>query len=150
MLPGYRLTYILSILLLPLLPGLRLKPDFVLGQFSVASADVTLQVLKNCSGIHEHLDNTLMAFSAVKGLSLSDNAELALNCEYNKALSEEMNRCASRKSLNESEILYHAALSLWPWNVLVLKNLAHMLEVNGFFIEPASLYMQVMHMKITF
>lgn len=116
---------------------------FVLGNYSIAPQERSVYLLNQCPGIKGYVGNILLTLSAAKGMSLGDYHTTAIDSTFCQALSDQLNHCGKGKKFNESEVYYHAALAIWPWNVLAVKNMGFHMELNHRVGEAMSLYSQV-------
>ena len=99
--------------------------------------DIVLHRVREVNQAFRHL-------LSVWGMTLADAASVALRSPTLERLSHELNFCSSTGVLNDvgKEILFHAALAVWPWNVYATKNLAWSLEWEGNTLIARSLYKQ--------
>lgn len=123
------------------------------GRYSVQ--DVT-SVLRSCFAIDNpedagavlyrvrYMNQVLRHLLSAWGMTLPGAASFAVRNTSLERLSHEVNTCSSSGVLNEvgKEILFHAALAVWPWNVYASKNLAWTLEWDGSTRIARSLYKQ--------
>ena len=117
--------------------------EFSLGNYVSAPQNGSIRILDQCPGITGHVVNIVLALSAAKGMSLRDYQKAATDSAFYQALSDQLNHCGKGKKFNESEVYYHAALAIWPWNALAVKNMGFHMELNHRAVEAASLYNQV-------
>ena len=140
--------------------GNGVDATFRLGHFCMHSGRYSVQdvtsVLRTCfafdspdgaSAAHHRareMNQVLRHLLSAWGMTLPGAASFAIRNTSLERLSHEVNTCSSSGVLNEvgKEILFHAALSVWPWNVYASKNLAWTLEWEGSTRIARSLYKQ--------
>jgi hypothetical protein len=140
--------------------------DFVLGKFWVCPqmrnpsySDDILKLLLSCDGITH---SAVLPFFSARNMSIYDYSQRAISTPTMREWSHAMNLCSAKdeswKALwstascssghGRKEIILHAALSLWPGNIIVIKNLVFYLEWEGHIPTAKALMQFVRHLLV--
>ena len=140
--------------------------DFVLGKFWVcpqmrnaAYSDDILKLLLSCAGISQ---SAVLPFFSSRNMSIYNYSERAISTPAMREWSHAMNVCSAKDESWQSiwttascssghgrkEVILHAALSLWPGNIFVIKNLVFYLEWEGHIPTAKALLQFVSHLRI--